>query len=252
MVEKDKDILKFLPGTIHAEYRLLCIPYAGGGASFFSGWRKEVNENMDLLAVQLPGHEERFGEEFVSDIYTAASQIADVFEDEYKDKPFSVFGHSMGGLIGFETVKELEKRGIMPDYFFVSSTSIEDMSNIVKSTELDDDAFLQRVMLFGGIDKDSEALKYNEFFRMYLKILRADFGIIEAYTNDGEKIKTPICAMCGTEDPMESIEKMQGWKELTESEYTYKEFPGDHFYLKNQVKQVMSLIMRTISLKKFG
>jgi medium-chain acyl-[acyl-carrier-protein] hydrolase len=251
MVAIDKKIIKKIKSEQVADYRILCIPYAGGGASFYVPWQNALNGMIDVLSVQLPGHEERFGEAFFSTIEDAANEIADAFIAQYDDTPFFVFGHSMGGLIGFEVTKRLEKSGLSPDYLFVSSTSPENFTNFVKSTELDDEAFLKRVMLFGGIDKKSEDLMYNDFFRTYLKVLRADFNIIENYLNDGEKIKTSIYGFCGDQDPMETKEKMEKWRSLTASDYHFVSFNGDHFYLKDKQKQLLKTVTTLISLKKF-
>ena len=251
MVTIDKKIIKKIKSNQEAEYRILCIPYAGGGASFYVPWQSELNGIMNVLSVQLPGHEERFGERFFPTIENTADEIANAFIAQYDDKPFSVFGHSMGGLIGFEVVKRLESSGVSPDYLFVSSTSPENFTDFVKSTELNDEDFLKRVMLFGGIDKKSEDLKYNDFFKMYLEVLRADFNIIENYVNDGERIKTSIYGFCGDNDPMETKEKMEKWCSLTSSDYHFIEFDGGHFYLKDKQKQLLKTVTTLISLKKF-
>ncbi len=110
---------------------------------------------------------------------------------------------------------------------------------------------MKRVMLFGGIDRNSEDLMYNEFFKMYLAVLRADFNIIEKYRNSGEKIASPIYGFCGSDDPMESKTKMEKWRSLTASDYRFIGFEGDHFYLKEQQSQLLKTIAGLIAIKKY-
>src|SRR5688500_15270285 len=45
-----------------ARVRLLCLPYAGGGASAFRHWPDALTSSIEVCPVQLPGRENRFVE----------------------------------------------------------------------------------------------------------------------------------------------------------------------------------------------
>src|SRR5437763_149373 len=93
-----------------ASLRLFCFPYAGGGASIFHRWSRSLPQSVDVCAVQYPGREHRWKEPPVtrlSDLVQALRQAL----APYMDKPFVLYGHSMGGLVGFELARLLRKEG---------------------------------------------------------------------------------------------------------------------------------------------
>lgn len=231
-------------------YKLICIPYAGSGASVYARWQKEIGKEIEILPVQLPGRENRMSEECILSCKEAAEKIGKELFPYVESENFSIFGHSMGGIIAYETVKYFERNGKKPDVCFVSSTSIEDMSNMKKSTELNDDDFFKRVSDFGTIDTESEILKFPEFKSIFMNILRADFNIIETYEDDGYKINSPIVASCGDNDPMETLLNMESWKNYTSSGVEFCQYRGDHFYLNNNLDELIKMIRTKINLIK--
>jgi surfactin synthase thioesterase subunit len=50
-----------------AALRLFCFPYAGGGASIYRTWPAYLHADIEVVAVQLPGREERMCEPAYSD-----------------------------------------------------------------------------------------------------------------------------------------------------------------------------------------
>lgn len=244
MIDISTPYVKFQKKITKDGYKLICIPYAGGGASFYNGWQKYF-QNIEVIPIQLPGRENRMGEEFLLDCKEIAHKIVEEIAPYLDNENFSIFGHSMGGIIAFETAKLFEKLGVKPDVCFISSTSLTDKGDFIPSRELDDQQFFRRVSDFGGIDENSEILKYPEFQSVFLKILRADFEVIESYHNDQVKLQCPIVAYCGDEDPMENIAQMESWSKYTSS-VVYKEYEGGHFYLVDHCQQVCKNIENNI------
>ena len=50
-------------------YKLICLPYAGGGATAYYGWQKYFSD-IEILPVQLPGH---------GQCYKAVYQLLQIF-----------------------------------------------------------------------------------------------------------------------------------------------------------------------------
>ena len=94
--------------------RLICFPYAGGGPSLFRGWPLELSQQVEVCAVQRPGREARMKEPPIGDLRRLVVELADAIEPSL-DRPFALFGHSVGGLVAFEFARELRRRyGIEP------------------------------------------------------------------------------------------------------------------------------------------
>ena len=219
-------------------YKLICFHHAGGGASAFVEWQSCVKPGIEVIPVQLPGRENRMREGFLHSCGEAAEIVAAELSDHLQSHNFSVFGHSMGGIIAFEAAKCFEKAGLQPDMCFISATSITEKKEFIPTEKLSDDEFFERVALYGALDKESEILQYPEFKEIFLKILRADFEMVEGYKDDGAVIKCPITAMCGRSDPMETIEMMKSWEKHTSGAFSVSEYDGGHFYLSESREKV--------------
>ena len=75
-----------------APVQLFCLPYAGSGASAFR--RLAVGRSapdVEVLPVQLPGRENRIGEDPTFTVAEVAAVVAD-----RADRPYAIYGHSMG------------------------------------------------------------------------------------------------------------------------------------------------------------
>ena len=92
-----------------ARLRLFCLPYAGGGASFYRPWIERLAPDVHVHPVQLPGREARLREHAFERIEPLIASLADVL-GAHLDRPFALFGHSMGALIAFELARELRRR----------------------------------------------------------------------------------------------------------------------------------------------
>src|ERR1700741_2675334 len=89
-----------------AELRLFCLPFAGAGASAFREWPSAFGPRVEVVAVQLPGREQRIRERPVIDSTEGWSTIA-----APADRPYAIFGPSMGARLAFEVVRELRRAG---------------------------------------------------------------------------------------------------------------------------------------------
>ena len=80
-----------------SDIRLFCFPYAGGGALTFRGWDKHLGENIDIIPIQLPGHESRIGEPCLTSIDVLVDDLIKHLEPLFRGR-FLLFGHSLARL----------------------------------------------------------------------------------------------------------------------------------------------------------
>ena len=85
---------------------MFCLPYAGGGASAYTGLLRELTD-LTVVPIQLPGRENRIAEPPAFTIQEIADEIAPA-----TDAPYLLYGHSMGARIAFEVARELRRRGL--------------------------------------------------------------------------------------------------------------------------------------------
>ena len=141
--------LEVWPNRLTPLVDLICIPGAGAGASAFRPWHRKTSGFIAMQVVQLPGRENRIDEAPASDLDEVVECISSAYlESRTADRPVMVFGHSMGGVIGFELVRSLQADGIAPTALVMSSTTPPAAGN--KSAELSEAQLKQ-------LEADSEA-----------------------------------------------------------------------------------------------
>lgn len=93
--------------------RLLCLPHAGGSATFFFPLSAGLHPETEVLAVQYPGRQDRRKEPALRSIEDLAYAVTAEIADEGA-APLALFGHSTGAILAFETTRRLEARGSLP------------------------------------------------------------------------------------------------------------------------------------------
>ncbi|MEM8267360.1 alpha/beta fold hydrolase, partial [Morganella morganii] len=79
----------------------IALPPAGGNAGTFRGWDARLPADVELLAIQYPGRQERQDEPFVTDVEAMLCAIDDALLP-LLDRPFALVGASLGGMLAYE------------------------------------------------------------------------------------------------------------------------------------------------------
>ncbi|MFJ6198110.1 thioesterase domain-containing protein [Micromonospora sp. NPDC092111] len=223
-----------------APVQLFCLPYAGGGASAFRRWQQEIGADVEVLPVQLPGRENRIGDNphfTVADVATAIVERA--------DRPYAIYGHSMGGRVGFEVVRELRRTGReLPLRLYVGGARaphVDALSVFDGLSRVDDDELLRRLGEGGGLP--AGLLDHPELVELVLPLLRADFGRVDGYRYlAGEPLPVPVVAFSGRDDRAVTREHSAGWAEHTAAGFTLHELDGGHFFLHDRLPELLAVI----------
>lgn len=233
-----------------ATLRLFCFPYAGGGASVFSNWKRELPAYIQVCPVQLPGRESRV----IEDPMDSVEAIVDSLVSEispFLHTPFAFFGHSMGALIAFETARQLHsKHHVAPTHLFVSGKTAPHLPYPRNSLHnLPDDQFKKELQLMQGTPE--EVLQNDELMDIVMPQLRADFTAVETYVyRPGEVLPCPISAFGGLQDHDVSIESLQAWQEHTQGPFQVQMLEGNHFFLHQQEHEVIGRVLHELSSQK--
>src|SRR5580700_7799232 len=198
--------------------RLYCLPHAGGSASSYRAWAGAL-DGVAVCPVQPPGRETRRADALLTSMAEMASELADVLLADAGDTPYAVFGHSLGGLIGFEVTREIRRRGGPgPVHLIVSgcadppSAASEDSH--VADAGMTDEQILDLVRSLGGTPQ--EYMSDPRVLRFIMPVLRADLKVKVSYRYRPEgPLAVPITAIAGTEDARASISAMLGWRGQT-------------------------------------
>jgi medium-chain acyl-[acyl-carrier-protein] hydrolase len=221
---------------------LVCFPHAGGCASLFRDWADVLPEDINLLAVQLPGREDRWGEPPHTEVRPLVAEVAADLAP-YLDRPFAVFGHSLGALLAFEVCCHLEKnQSQAPVSLFASAAPTPSSRKRTRRFHLLPDAQLvSELHKMGGIPHT--ILKNPELLLLMLPTLRADFKLYETQMRpSGEVLGAPIMAFGGALDRQVSWVDLQGWRRHTVRYLGARMFPGGHFFIHQNRDHLLRVI----------
>jgi len=227
--------------------QLLCLPFAGAGASFFHPWREIEVDGITLHPVQLPGRERRIAEPPYTDVHRAADGLLpDIARLPLGPGPLAVFGHSLGAVLAFELVRRLEARGTPVAHLFVSGSPDPWSAREQRAGGLDDERFLARVEEFAGYRHP--VFDHPEMRQLLLPTLRADVEMHEAYRpRSGAPVEAPVTVLHAASDELVSAAAAAGWQAATTAAFAMVELPGSHMYLTESAAAVMSVIARSIN-----
>jgi surfactin synthase thioesterase subunit/phosphopantetheinyl transferase len=225
----------------------LCLPHAGGAASLYRRWPDGLPAGVEVCAVQLPGRETRFSELAYWRWQPLVAALAEALRGAI-DRPYALFGHSLGALLAFELVRQFRRQGVpQPAHLFVAANPAPHQRPAEPPLHTLPDS--QFVVELGKRNGTPEAVLDNvELMQLFLPLLRADFAVSETYAFQGDQpLDCPISAFGGLHDGQVTAEEVEAWRELTTGGFERHMFPGDHFFpatLRGALLEQMSLVLR--------
>jgi medium-chain acyl-[acyl-carrier-protein] hydrolase len=201
----------------HNEYapvRLLCLPYAAGGASLYRFLAHVLPAgllaHLNIWAVEYPGHGTRIGEaasqNFFSLLDALFPAVASFFEQETV-----LFGYSLGAMLGFEVARRVRDRmRVTPSALLVAACGAPQYP---AASPFSPSA---RRTCLG--QRDAE-----EVIR-----LRRTYHYVDA-----EPLACPITAFGGAQDEEVSEAALHRWREQTRDGFTCHLISAQHFFLRH-------------------
>jgi medium-chain acyl-[acyl-carrier-protein] hydrolase len=230
-----------------AAFRLFCFHYAGSGASIFRPWIRWLSDQVELIAVQLPGRENRLDEALVHSMELITGPLANALPP-LLDKPFAFFGHSTGAVICFELSRVLRQRALpQPRLLIVSSQDAPQIKPAVLRHQLPDEDFIEVIRQCNGTPE--VVLRNPALLELLLPRIRADGAVYETYRYEQQPpLDCPIVVFHGIDDNLVSRAGLAAWTVQTRHSIHHYGFPGGHFFVHEAEKEVIEHINREIQL----
>ncbi|RAH69942.1 uncharacterized protein BO66DRAFT_438646 [Aspergillus aculeatinus CBS 121060] len=209
--------------------RVVCFHSMGIGASLFTPFLVDCPPGLDLVAVQLPGRETRAHEELPSFSSAVASIVAEI--QSWEQPPDVLWGHSFGGIIAFEVLRALRRKGVPLPSLMITGTIAPQLIGVWKRREL----------LMSSLSGDSSAdyllavtryVDEPDFVIGILEMLHHDAPLLLDYEYQEEsELGVPIVAFSGRQDDIAYREELAHWGAQSKN-FTLREVDGDHWFLR--------------------
>ncbi|SEE11239.1 Surfactin synthase thioesterase subunit [Streptomyces misionensis] len=224
-----------------ARVRLVCLPHAGGSASFYFPVSRSTPDDIEVLCVQYPGRQDRRDEPLLDSVPALADRVCEALLP-WTDRPLALFGHSMGASLAYEIARRLEReRGITLAALFASGRRAPSVHREETVHLRDDDGLVAEMRGLSGTDP--QLLGDEEVLRMILPAIRADYRAAETYAwVPGPPLSCPVTCLVGDDDPKVTVPEAAAWSEHTEGPFTLEVFPGGHFFLARHQPEIIRLM----------
>ncbi|MDA1677499.1 thioesterase II family protein [Bacillus cereus group sp. TH152-1LC] len=216
---------------------VICFPFAGGYSVSFSNLSRYLNNQLNVIAIEPPGHgTNRLP--LIDDIEELIDLYIEKLDDFLKDDVI-LFGHSMGGFIVFRLVQKLEKMNITPRMAFLSACSPPHLK-FKKVSHLSNKEFIDYLVELGGISQ--ELLEEKELLDFFLPVIRADFKAIETFQPlEDISLSTRVHILNGKLDH-KHFNQFSEWEHWLNN-YKIHEIDGAHMFINSHPEQVSNTIL---------
>lgn len=250
-----------------ARARLVCFPYAGGGATVYRPWTELLHPDIELIAIEPPGRAGRVSEPPIDRLEPYLEQLVGAVRT-LRDKPMAFFGHCLGGLNMYQAVQRLRREGSVDAMHVFASGSrpphlvrgrgdfeaalFRDLLRLPGYEPLrplhdqPDDVFAFVIRRF-DIGATNDFLAHQELAQLLLPAVRADFAITEDYhPGPVEPWDLPITCFAGLDDPYVTRAQSQAWAPYTNSEFRILFRRAAHFIIHDDRAFIVDTINRTL------
>lgn len=235
--------LQLMQENPQAKANLLCLPFAGGNAEFYSSWRRSLPAQWQLCPIQLPGRSYRGCESVYTDMQCLLDNMLPGLIPLLKSRPYYLFGHSMGGYIAYAFCQRLLEMHLpLPLLLTVSAVPAPiDWTKRQQISKLTPVEFHDIFLNLGGFHP--ELKEHSAFMAAQMKLLRQDIMLCESanYTQ-AQAFPFSILALAGEQDEYVRAESMAAWSLETGMRFKLHRLPGKHFYLQQQVSKILEFM----------
>jgi surfactin synthase thioesterase subunit len=230
---------------------LFCLPFAGGSSFSYRGLYGHLESFVTPRFLEIPGHGSRASEPLLRDITAMVDDCFDTVRRLGPDRPYALYGHSMGAVIGFLLTRRIVVHGLPPpEHLFFSGRQGPAVADKAPGRHLlPRPQFLSMLEEFEGSPK--EVLANRELMEYFEPILRADFQACESYRYESlPPLPVPITVMYGQQEK-NSREEFLTWQKETSCELDHYSFPGGHFFIFDhfaEIGRIVSATLRAVSL----
>lgn len=211
---------------------IIAFPFAGGNKYSF----RQFLSKEECSVIEFPRenfikkyNEKNLMKALVDKLFAITSETFN------QEKPYCIYGHSMGGLVAYLIAQKIEENEKLPKpaKLIISGLKAPRYFQITKISHLNTQSFWEEIIKLDGIPKELENNK--QIMDYFVPILKTDFKVIESYNYQRmKKLTIPIDVFLGKDEVMKTREK-DDWKNESSNKVSITELSGGHFFINDNV-----------------
>jgi medium-chain acyl-[acyl-carrier-protein] hydrolase len=233
--------------TVQGQALLLAIPFAGGNEHVYRPWLALLPPWLDFQTVQLPGRGRRFHECNDLSIEQMAAAIVADLPALLANRPWVLFGHSMGARIAFE-ILHLLPVSLRPVAVTLTGARAPFLPATTRDVaNKDRTAFIQLLREMNGTP--DEILQNDELLDLFLPMLQRDFAHVERYQSTPQRplLQQPHCFVFGGElDPDIHHCQLTAWQQCFANPIAVQSLTGDHFFIFDHPQALLNPLLQVL------
>ena len=229
-----------------------CFPHAGGASHSFAKWEAPMRSvGIRINAATYPGRGSRFME-------PAAQSMSQIVQDclawmvPEMDRPFILLGHSLGGLVAFEVLRELERQRLpLPIAIIISSVGPSswyvESKNYERLAHLDNAEFASKASQRGWYPQEA-VNRDEEILQVMVPTLKGDVAIFEDFVSQGTcpgHVSVPVHIVGGGADASVPSDALRAWKQLVSNATLTVIEDAGHFHTETHPEEICKLLAKT-------
>lgn len=227
-------------GSPDARPTLVCLPQAGSGCGVYRSWQNLLGDTVSVVGVQLPGREGRFVDPPVASVAVAVREIVGALGSLVPaGTPTVLFGHSLGGLLGYEVARALPAERA-PAALVVAGSRPPHLSGRAAGSMGADDSTAVHEKMLAGKDLD------DDLRELTMEMLEQDAELSATYDDPaGAPVPCPLYAWGGDADEVVTPDHVADWRRYAGSTFHSRQFAGGHDFCvaSDVVPKALSVLM---------
>lgn len=209
-------LVPFAP--LDARTVLVCLPQAGSGCGRFRPWQDVMGDKASVVGVQLPGRESRFADPPPESFAHAVAEIVAALVD-LGPRPSILFGHSLGGLLGYEVARALPEPPVA--LVVAASRPPHRSGRAAGSIAAEPAEGLAKALAGKELDDD--------MWELAMDVLRQDAELSATYDDPGgAPVPCDLHAWGGDADEIVSAADLAEWRGYAGGTFHTRVFAGGH------------------------